>query len=235
MLALVEKKLGKASATLVRKELDGLRASIQRKEIVAGDPGDPDANYLDISQQLGGAKWRAADGNFTRHRDKDGLDTTVKVDDKDSIHAKVEAGQVGHRRLGPQRQDRGGALRQLQGRQGLRGRHPPHRRRVHRRCPPPGRGRQHDRRRLRRLQEGRHHGARRCRREGRQGRRLDQRRGDHRQGQAVGVGLARRQGHERRDQGHPRLRQRHHRIARPAATRTARSRRPARSRPRPTR
>ena len=95
MLALVEKKLGKASANLVRKELDGLRASIQRKEIVAGDPGDPNANYLDISQQLGGAKWRTADGKFTGTANKDGLDTTVKVDDKDSIHAKVKPDKSG--------------------------------------------------------------------------------------------------------------------------------------------
>lgn len=95
MLALVEQRLGKASARLVRKELDGLRASIQRKEIVAGDPGDPNANYLDISQQLGGAKWRAADGKFTGTANKDGLDTTVKVNDKDSIHAQVKPDKSG--------------------------------------------------------------------------------------------------------------------------------------------
>lgn len=95
MLALVEKKLGKASATLVRKELDGLRASIQRKEIVVGDPGDPNANYLDISQQQGGAKWRAADGKFTGTADKNGLDTDVKVGAKDDIHAKVKPDKSG--------------------------------------------------------------------------------------------------------------------------------------------
>jgi hypothetical protein len=95
ILAVVEQKLGKASAKLVRKELDGLRASISRKEIVAGDPGDPNASYLDISQQQGGAKWRADGGKFTGTANKDGLDTTVKVDDKDSIHAKVKPDKSG--------------------------------------------------------------------------------------------------------------------------------------------
>jgi hypothetical protein len=95
MLALVEKKLGKASAKLVRKELDGLRASIQRKEIVAGDPGDPNADYLDVSQQLGGAKWRADGGKFTGTANKDGLDTDVKVGAKDDIHAKVKPDKSG--------------------------------------------------------------------------------------------------------------------------------------------
>ncbi len=95
MLALVEKKLGKGSAKLVRKELDGLRASIQRKEIVVGDPGDPNANYLDISQAQGGAKWRAADGKFTGTANKDGLDTDVKVGAKDDIHANIKADKTG--------------------------------------------------------------------------------------------------------------------------------------------
>ena len=95
MLALVEKKLGKASEKLVRKELGGLRASIQRKEIVAGDPGDPNANYLDISQQQNGAKWRAADGKFTGTANKDGLDSTIKVGAKDDIHAKVKPDKTG--------------------------------------------------------------------------------------------------------------------------------------------
>jgi hypothetical protein len=95
MLALVETKLGKASGTLVRKELDGLRVSIANKEIVAGDPGDPNANYLDISQKENGAKWRAADGKFTGTANKDGLDTDVKVGAKDDIHAKVKPDKSG--------------------------------------------------------------------------------------------------------------------------------------------
>jgi hypothetical protein len=90
MLALVEQKLGAEYARTVRGAMDHLRASIQRKEIVAGDPGDPAANYLEISQKQNGAKWRAADGKFTGTANKDGLDTTVQVDAKDSIHAKVK-------------------------------------------------------------------------------------------------------------------------------------------------
>jgi hypothetical protein len=95
MLSLVQQKLGDVFAASVRADLSSLRASIANKEVVAGDPGDPNADYLDISQAQGGAKWKAAGGNFTGTADKNGLDTTVKAGAHDSIHAKVKPDKSG--------------------------------------------------------------------------------------------------------------------------------------------
>lgn len=95
MLALVQQKLGDGFVASVRSDLSGLRASIPNKEIVAGDPGNPSSDYLDISQAQGGAKWKAAGGNFTGTADKNGLDTTVKTGAHDSIHAQVKPDKSG--------------------------------------------------------------------------------------------------------------------------------------------
>ena len=95
MLAVVETKLGAEYARTVRGAMDHLRASISRKEIVAGDPGDPSANYLEISQQQQGAKWRAADGKFTGTANKKGLDTKVALDPQDSLHANIKTDKSG--------------------------------------------------------------------------------------------------------------------------------------------
>lgn len=91
MLALVAQKLGTSFADSVRSELAGLRLSIPNKELAVGDPGDPNADYLDISQAQGGAKWKAAGGNFTGTADKNGLDTTTKLDAHDALHARVKS------------------------------------------------------------------------------------------------------------------------------------------------
>ena len=95
MLALVAQKLGTSFADSVRGELSSLRLSIPNKELAVGDPGDPNADYLDISQAQGGAKWKAAGGNFTGTADKNGLDTTTKLDAHDSLHARVKSDKTG--------------------------------------------------------------------------------------------------------------------------------------------
>ena len=95
MLALVEQKLGSSYVESVRSELSSLRLSIPNKELVVGDPGTPDADYLDISQAQGGAKWKAAGGKLTGTADKNGLDTTAKLGAHDSLHAQVKPDKTG--------------------------------------------------------------------------------------------------------------------------------------------
>ncbi|MBV8759744.1 MAG: hypothetical protein JO257_20815, partial [Deltaproteobacteria bacterium] len=95
MLSLVQQKLGDSFVANVRSELSSLRLSIANKELAVGDPGDPNADYLDISQAQGGAKWKAAGGKETGTIDKNGLDTTAKLNAHDSIHAQVKPDKSG--------------------------------------------------------------------------------------------------------------------------------------------
>ena len=95
MLAFCDQKLGSAFVESVRSELNSLRLSIPNKELAVGDPGDPNADYLDISQAQGGAKWKAAGGKFTGTADKNGLDTTAKLGAHDSLHAQVKPDKSG--------------------------------------------------------------------------------------------------------------------------------------------
>jgi hypothetical protein len=94
MLALLAARLGAAYVAEVRGAM-GLRASIARKEVVAGDPANPNGGYFIASQAQQGAKWSTAGGGFTGTIDKNGLDSTVRLDDNDSLHAQVKADKSG--------------------------------------------------------------------------------------------------------------------------------------------
>jgi hypothetical protein len=91
MFALLQQTLGNGYVQRVLQTMDHLRLSVKQKELAAGDPGNPEAGYFLASQQQQGAKWRTANGNFTGTVDKKGLDTTVKVDPHDALHARVGA------------------------------------------------------------------------------------------------------------------------------------------------
>src|SRR4051812_18235361 len=95
ILALVRDKLGASFAESVRGELGHVRASISRKELAVGDPGDPESGYVLVSQKQGGAKWRTGDGRFTGTADKEGLDSKYKLDAHDSLHAHVGKDKTG--------------------------------------------------------------------------------------------------------------------------------------------
>jgi hypothetical protein len=87
MLALVSDRLGAAFAESVRAEMSSIRASISRKELVAGDPNDPNSNYLLVSQKEQGARFRAGDLSGTAN--KNGLDAKYNLDQDDALHLKA--------------------------------------------------------------------------------------------------------------------------------------------------
>ena len=87
MLALVGVRLGAAFAESVRAEMGSMRASLSRKELVAGDPNDPNSNYLLVSQKEQGARFRAGDLSGTAG--KDGLDAKYNLDQDDALHLKA--------------------------------------------------------------------------------------------------------------------------------------------------
>ncbi len=91
MFALLHQALGNAYVDAVTQEMAKLRASLDRKEVVAGDPNQPNAGFFEASAADQGAKWSTKGGGFTGTADKHGLDTHTKVDDHDEIHAKVGA------------------------------------------------------------------------------------------------------------------------------------------------
>ncbi|MBA3541589.1 MAG: hypothetical protein H0T79_18390 [Deltaproteobacteria bacterium] len=93
MFTLLHTMLGNAYVQQVVTAMGKLRASIDRKEVAAGDPSDPEAGSLVASQELQGAKWRTADGDFTGSVDKKGLDTRLQVSDHDALHGKVGTDQ----------------------------------------------------------------------------------------------------------------------------------------------
>lgn len=88
MFAHLETTLGGAFTTQVRDAM-GLRASISRKEVVAGDPAG-DGGFFVASAKEQGARWRTADGSFSGSANKKGLDATYNVDDNDALHAKAD-------------------------------------------------------------------------------------------------------------------------------------------------
>jgi len=95
ILALVEQKLGSTYAESVRTGLSKLRASVDRREVVAGDPGDPQSGFFVASQKEKGARWQTADGRFTGTANKDGLDSRYRLDSRDALHAHVGKDRVG--------------------------------------------------------------------------------------------------------------------------------------------
>ena len=85
MFVLVESKLGAEFVGQVRDSM-GLRASIKRREVVAGDPTG-NGGFFVASEKEQGARWKTADGSFDGKVNKDGLDSTYRIDGNDSIHA----------------------------------------------------------------------------------------------------------------------------------------------------
>src|SRR5690242_7417909 len=64
MISLLDSRLGAGYVAEVKSAM-GLRASVSRREVVDGDPADPNAGYFIASQAEQGAKWRTAGGGFT--------------------------------------------------------------------------------------------------------------------------------------------------------------------------
>lgn len=95
MLALVTARLGTEYTESVRARLGRTRLSISRRELVAGDPGNPDSGYLLVSARERGARWRTADGDFTGTAGRDGLDARYRLDDDDALHAHVGKDRTG--------------------------------------------------------------------------------------------------------------------------------------------
>ncbi len=90
LFGLLHKSLGNEFVQQVVQELGGVRASIDRKELAAGDPSNPTGGYFLASAKERGARWRTADGDFTGKADKSGLDTTYKLDADDALHGTVD-------------------------------------------------------------------------------------------------------------------------------------------------
>ena len=89
MFVLVESKLGSGFVTQVRDAM-GLRANIKRRELVAGDPTGEHGGFFVASEKEQGARWRTGDGSFSGKANKDGLDSTWKMDGNDSLHAHTD-------------------------------------------------------------------------------------------------------------------------------------------------
>ena len=92
---LLESKLGAPFVEQVHGAMAKLRASVGRREVVAGDPNDPDGGYFIGSQAEQGARWRTSDGKFTGSAGKEGLDSSYKLDDRDNLHAHVSKDKTG--------------------------------------------------------------------------------------------------------------------------------------------
>ncbi len=88
MFAHLETTLGSGFTSQVRDAM-GLRASISRKEVVAGDPTG-DGGFFIASQKEQGARWKTADGSFSGTANNKGLDATYNVDGNDALHAKAD-------------------------------------------------------------------------------------------------------------------------------------------------
>jgi hypothetical protein len=91
MMKLLHTTMGNAYVQEVLAAMDKLRLSVPRKELVAGDPNNPNAGYFQASAEQKGAKWSTAGGGFTGTADQKGLDSTVKLDDANNVHATVDA------------------------------------------------------------------------------------------------------------------------------------------------
>ena len=91
IFAYLHKTLGAAYVRRVVEAADKLRLSVSNKELVAGDPSDPDDGYFLASAKEKGARWRTSDGDFTGQINQDGLDSTYRIDEDDRLHANVSA------------------------------------------------------------------------------------------------------------------------------------------------
>lgn len=89
MFALLESKLGSGFVAEVRESM-GLRASVSRREVVAGDPTDEDGGYFIASAKEQGARWRTENGRFSGTAGKNGADATYRVDEDDAVRARVD-------------------------------------------------------------------------------------------------------------------------------------------------
>ena len=89
ILATLEATAGHDYVQQVHAAMGHLRASVKRRELVAGDPNDPDGGFFIGSQAEQGARWRTAGGRFTGTAGKDGLDSRYRLDSDDALHAHV--------------------------------------------------------------------------------------------------------------------------------------------------
>ena len=95
IFAQLHQSLGNGYVQRVVETMDKLRASVDRRELVAGDPSNPEGGYFLASQQAQGATWRTASGDFSGSIDKQGLDTRYQLDEDDTLHAKVGSDKSG--------------------------------------------------------------------------------------------------------------------------------------------
>lgn len=91
LMKLLHATLGNAFVQDVVAAMGHLRASLDRKEVVAGDPAAADGGYFLASAEEKGARWRTADGRFTGKADQKGLDSTYRLGAHDDLHATVDA------------------------------------------------------------------------------------------------------------------------------------------------
>lgn len=104
LLDLVKARLGDDFLAQVIAATDHLRLDLERRELVAGDPGDPDGGYFVASQDQKGARWRTSGGGFDGTVNDKGLDSHIRTGDHDAIHVGVDAkkkeGVVGYQHDG---------------------------------------------------------------------------------------------------------------------------------------
>lgn len=90
IFALLQQTYGNTYVKQVVARMHHLRASVQRKEIVAGDPASTTSGFFDASVEAKSARWRTGNGNFTGTASQDGLDSTYKLGGHDSLHGTVK-------------------------------------------------------------------------------------------------------------------------------------------------
>ncbi len=90
IMAMLHAQVGNAYVTEVLDAADKLRIDLKRREVVAGDPSNPDSDYFVASQEKKGAEFRAADGAITGTLDKKGLQADYHLDEDSSIHLGVD-------------------------------------------------------------------------------------------------------------------------------------------------
>jgi len=91
ILAVVRARLGDDYAAQVIAAADRLRLDLDRRELVAGDPADPDGGYFLASQEEKGARWRTEGGRFEGKLDKEGLTSRYSLDDDSAVRLGVAA------------------------------------------------------------------------------------------------------------------------------------------------
>lgn len=95
IFAMLQSTLGNGYVQRVAAAMENLRASVKNREVVAGDPSNPNDGYFDASQALGGAKWRTKNGELSGTANKDGLDTRYQPNEHDAAHLKVDKNAAG--------------------------------------------------------------------------------------------------------------------------------------------